>query len=1257
MSSSALEQITALLEEYERTGEPETLGVDTSEQQRVLGAAVGDRGAGRAAARTLATLHWYRYLVLPGLDGLRERRAAVDLYRRLARKDPDAVPELIRDECRDGAGTGLDDLSAVLLSPQQAARVDRLWQRHGAGDAKALGLLISLHQEWLRSVKEQRDRPGVLLRAALLTDLTDALVAFARASRNGTEYAAALDCAEKAVAATTARDPHRPARLTRHGLMLELCFDSGAGPRALELAVDSYRRAAQLSWRSRPTDLNCASRLGSALSRLHEIPGRATVGSLIEAVATWRDVLISTDPGDQELQPRLDRLNAVANLLVERVGVDVVETIVNAAQEPETIDRLFRRCQELTDRMDFDTSLQDERLDTAMMLFAAVPAFHPDRPDALLLLGDAEFDRWQYGGDLDGAACAMTWAHTALDAAGPEHPLRRRILNRLAGAAGTVGLQTRDEDLVEVALNAARTALELTDEQSEHRATQLGVLGDAYARAGRLAGSPELMDEAVRHQREAVAHTPAGHDVDPARLMSLAGALVERDLLAPDDALLAEAVAVNRRALAAVRQDDPRRVGFLFNLAASLQQHAVRRGDLADLLEVERLYQDAFALLPSGHPDEPRIRSSIASGRYERYLVGGDLDALTGARELARQALDATAADHHWWPLRAALLARCAAELARLGGPDAGPARTEAITTYAALAASPVTDAHERINAERQQAELAAEAADPAARLAALNRAVRRIPAAVSRSESDLRRLSVLANVGGLASEAAAAAIAADDLDAAVELLEHGRGLLFNEARGIRAGWAQLRAVDPRLAAELDRVEQELSEADLYTHVSKFSITVGLKESATSGEDPEAVTTEWDPRPEWSRRTRELATERARLLDRIRLLPGFADLLRPPSLPVLRERLGGLPIVMLNTHGDQGDALLIPAEPDRPVEHVRLPELRETALRRQVTLMYAAVLDATNPAVPLDRRVRAQEDLLGVLAWLWDAVTGPVLDRIAAVGGPPPRIWWCPVGTLARLPLHAAGHHGEAGRPRTALDRAVSSYTPTLTSLAHAVAEQPLRPTTPTALIVGVPDAERSAALPEVRAEVEQVARLIPGSALLTGERVAPDAVRQLLRVHPIAHFACHGRADTSISSGLRSGLDLGDSATLSSHMVRSYRLAQPELAFLSACSTAETHPTFTDEPLNLASAFQLAGFRGVIGTMWPTTDSARIARSFYAALTTDGTAPPETAAAAQALTDTARAVRDEFPTTPTRWAGYVHVGVNQPLSTTDVRT
>ena len=143
----------------------------------------------------------------------------------------------------------------------------------------------------------------------------------------------------------------------------------------------------------------------------------------------------------------------------------------------------------------------------------------------------------------------------------------------------------------------------------------------------------------------------------------------------------------------------------------------------------------------------------------------------------------------------------------------------------------------------------------------------------------------------------------------------------------------------------------------------------------------------------------------------------------------------------------------------------------------------------------------------------------------------------------------------------------------------------------------------------------------------------AAQVLDELDRYHAV-HFACHGEAHPNdpARSGLvlqkagASGLELiQDRLTVQQLLERS---KSAELAFLSACSTAENQVArLADEILHIASAFFAAGFSHVIGSMWPSRDDicVQVTRRFYAGLTCCG---PNlaTEASAYALHD---AVRD----------------------------
>ena len=88
------------------------------------------------------------------------------------------------------------------------------------------------------------------------------------------------------------------------------------------------------------------------------------------------------------------------------------------------------------------------------------------------------------------------------------------------------------------------------------------------------------------------------------------------------------------------------------------------------------------------------------------------------------------------------------------------------------------------------------------------------------------------------------------------------------------------------------------------------------------------------------------------------------------------------------------------------------------------------------------------------------------------------------------------------------------------------------------------------------------------------------------------------------------------------------------------------TDTRLLDEAIHIASAFQLAGFRHVIGTLWEINDGAalEIARRFYGGLSSPG-CTFDADLAADALHNAIRAQRDRLPITPYLWAAHAHVG------------
>ncbi|GGY02634.1 CHAT domain-containing protein [Streptomyces djakartensis] len=130
------------------------------------------------------------------------------------------------------------------------------------------------------------------------------------------------------------------------------------------------------------------------------------------------------------------------------------------------------------------------------------------------------------------------------------------------------------------------------------------------------------------------------------------------------------------------------------------------------------------------------------------------------------------------------------------------------------------------------------------------------------------------------------------------------------------------------------------------------------------------------------------------------------------------------------------------------------------------------------------------------------------------------------------------------------------------------------------------------------------------------------------LPTSPIARFACHGASHPTDPS--RSYLLLHDHASdpLTVVSLSPVRLDRTQLAHLSACRTAAIDtPEFLDEAIHLTSAFQLAWFPHVIGTLWEIDDqiAVTIADAFYTHLR-NGEGVIDTSRAVWALHQAARA-------------------------------
>lgn len=337
-----------------------------------------------------------------------------------------------------------------------------------------------------------------------------------------------------------------------------------------------------------------------------------------------------------------------------------------------------------------------------------------------------------------------------------------------------------------------------------------------------------------------------------------------------------------------------------------------------------------------------------------------------------------------------------------------------------------------------------------------------------------------------------------------------------------------------------------------------------------------------------------------------------------PDVRVLAER-GPIVVVFSSAFGDH--AIIITSN---TVEAIDLFAENETQAQ----------------VAALDQRDSVKENyddrINEVLEWLWRVVARPVFDHLAERGFTPERIWWLPIGPYAFLPLHAAGYHRQRAGD-TVMDRCVSSYLTNLATLRDHRASPADRPDLRTALPVAFagpdPDVENYY-LAAAHDEVKGVTGILMSGIPLTGSNATIANV--LARSHEagLVHFACHGYANLSRPSD--SHLVLSDGNLTVARLAEAHS-DSTWLAYLSACHSATPSILLDEQPVHIASAFQQAGYRHVIGTLWPIWDDPEPAYRFYThLLVTDP---------ADALHRTVQSFRNDAPEKPSCWAALVHLG------------
>jgi hypothetical protein len=449
------------------------------------------------------------------------------------------------------------------------------------------------------------------------------------------------------------------------------------------------------------------------------------------------------------------------------------------------------------------------------------------------------------------------------------------------------------------------------------------------------------------------------------------------------------------------------------------------------------------------------------------------------------------------------------------------------------------------------------------------------VPKIVNHSQDTPDKSYLLRSVAGLGSLAAGAALGdGKEASHALKLLEQSRGVMGGMLEETRTDFEHLQTSNPELFDEVTLLMRMIEHPSI----------------ATADPGPESLGMVQAPSLIDAKHV--ASVELASLRERILQEEGLEEFAQVPSIEQMQDAAKNGPIAIINVAAFRSDAILID---ENHIRALALPRLKYREIEERV-------------------RMKAFGSL-STLKWLWEVLAKPVLEALKLTSTLPvgndnnQRMWWIPIGSLNLFPIHAAGDYLDTPSHigRSVLDRVQSSYSSSVTAIIRA-RKRLLNPSMDQALLLAMEHTPGSTTLPSVAQEIEAV-QVVYDSMGLTSTMLNQPSTESVLRLLPTSntlHFAGHGF--TNLEDPLKSFLLLGkddkrDPLTVAEMLKLNLRSSAPFLAFLSACSTSKTGDRkLSDESIHLASAFQLAGFRHVVGTLWEVQDDVCLdmSRIFY---------------------------------------------------------
>ncbi|KAF9009688.1 CHAT domain-containing protein [Cyathus striatus] len=882
-------------------------------------------------------------------------------------------------------------------------------------------------------------------------------------------------------------------------------------------------------------------------------------------------------------------------------AIEIMHDLVNNMNPEDPQYSLLLNCLACTleARFDYSGDLRDAR--QAINVQCKTVENRPNDPSSLMNLGKAHAAYFMQTRELPHVHMAVEALRKALSLAGDD-PLPGILIN-LGVSLGLRFLATGNIDDLEEAIALEQRGIQICRDDDPILRQFYSDLGNLFYFRSALTEDLRDMHEGARAHREGVIRTPIGHRDLPGLLNNLGNSTKRLFLATGNEAYLSEAISRYKEAVALTLDDSIGQMDHLSNLGGAFCSRYMLAHQQSDLDDGLSALRKSVTLYPPDHAQLPNNLLRLAGALEILFKNEHQLETIDEAISVMEWAIDITPEGDARLPSLLDLLG--GSFFHRYNTTHSNDDIERAVSLCRQATQMPVGSPLTRLSSGRQWGLLSL-LVDPEQALHAFeiifNDVVPQLAWIGRTMEQRYLLLETLANI---VSEATAVAIRYGQLHTAVEWLEQGRSIVWNQVNSFRSPLDDLRKVNPALCMELEKIGIALEEASMRTNSSDL-LGSSMLHNISIQDDVlrhQGLAKQWDS-----------------LLCQVRSISGFEKFLCPIPFFELVVTLppSGL-VIVVNADSFSCDALALTRgiSADRvDVFTVPLPRFYEKAviLRERLHRLLSDPSTRTR-TVRAGRTApswKTQFSIKDILRELWYEIVKPIIDALnLEPTSNPPRIWWSPTGPLAFLPLHAAGDYYQHDKTPSSgsniMDYAISSYTPTITALTQSISKHNQQKSRQPQefkglLTVSEPEAPDLPTIPSTALESCALKKLFDSFSYtlhsLDGVEATVKNVSDAMPLYNWIHLSCHALQN---DSPLKSAFYLHDGELSLSDIIKK-PLPHSQFAFLSACETGKGDEKLSEEAIHLAAGMLAAGYTSVVATMWSISDihAPQVSEEFY---------------------------------------------------------